>query len=638
MSRIFNGREIELLAPVGTFKDFLSLLNSSADAFYMGGKNFNMRMHRKDHNLNNEELTKAIIMAHENGKKIYITFNNMMSSSEMREAEDFLKFLEVVQPDALIIQDFGAVKLIRDLGLSLNMHLSVMANVHNVNMVRFAKELGITRVVTSREVSFSDIKNFVREVPDIEYEYFIHGDMCSVHGAQCMYSGMLFGKSSNRGLCMKPCRWPYKIGTSEDKTYPLAVKDMSLYRHIPELIMSGVNSFKIEGRMRGSEYLSSIIDYYSEAIDRFLQDPTGYSTDENVSKIFNNTRVRNLSTAYAFKKPGAINIDIAGDREPRVFSKAVEEFELKSERISEAKEILKSKDICTGKKPLLAVKVNNIEALKKACDGGADLLYLAGEVFRPDKPFKKQDIKEAASYAKGKKLFYVLPRMAYERQFTELSYLLPQLKELGVSGLVVGNAGELYEFYNKDMEFRGDFNLNIYNEISADFYRQHGLNAVTLSVEAPAHIVKSTLSSSQTPIEIIVQGAPAVMYLEHCIAAAKHGETSNDFCKDYCTEEIVSMEDENGVSHKVMCDQYCKNHILPTKDLCYLPVLKELTELGASAFRIEAQHYSTEQVALVTKLYRDIIDTIETYEWKEEYATTLFNITKRGQSLQSLNY
>lgn len=637
MKRIFNGREIELLAPVGTFEDFKSLLPSGADAFYMGGKDFNMRVQKKEHNLTNEELEKVIYMAHEKDKKVYITFNNMMNSSEISRSVDFLNFLDRVQPDALIIQDFGAVKLIKDEGLNLNMHLSVMANVHNLSMVKLAKKLGITRVVTSRELSFSNLKSFVREIPDMEYEYFIHGDMCSVHGSQCLYSGILFGKSSNRGLCMKPCRWPFIDKDENKKIYPLAVKDMCLYRHIPELLISGVNSFKIEGRMRDSEYLVSIINDYRTAIDRFIEDPTGYSNDEDTIKTIFDTRVRNISTAYAFRKPGAANIDITGEREPRFFSRPVEEFDMSYKRVEEVKAVLKRD--CTAKfnDVKLAVKVNNLEAFKKACDSGSDLLYIAGEVFRPDKPFKKQEIKEAVEYAKGKKVYYVMPRMAYERQFIELSMLVPELKNLGVAGVVVGNAGELYEFYDKELEFRGEFNLNIYNETAAAFYKEQGLSSVTLSLESPVEVVKNVLEKSDTPVEVMVQGAPAVMYLEHCLAAAEHGKTSEDFCSDYCTKEAFYLKDENNVAHRVFSDQYCKNHIILTKDICFLPILKELKDLGTKAFRIEAQHYTPEQVGEVVSIYRKAIDNLENSNYETDLLE-LEKVTGRKQSLQALNY
>lgn len=638
MKKIFNKRELELLAPVGTFEDFKNILHSGADAFYMGGKKFNMRVHRKDHNLSNEELEKAIDLAHGLGKKVYITFNNMMESSEIEESREFLKFLESVQPDALIIQDFGALKFIQDEGIKLNIHLSVMANVHNLGMIKLAKKLGVTRVVTSRECSFMDIKSFVKEVPDMEYEYFIHGDMCSVHGSQCYYGGILFGKSSNRGQCMKPCRWPFKDCTGNKNIYPLAVKDICLYRHIPELLISGVNSFKIEGRMRGSDYLTSIINHYREAIDRFIEDPTGYTTDENVSSFFYDNRVRNLSTAYAFKNPGASNIDITGEREPRVFSKPTEEFDITEERIQELKKLFKVDHPKKKNALQLAVKVNNLEALKRACDSGADLIYAAGEVYRPDKSFTKQDLKEAVEYAKGKKVFYVLPRMSFERQIIELNYLIPDLKKIGIAGVLVGNAGELYEFYDSDMEFRGDFSLNIYNEHSAAFYEKHGLSSVTLSIETSAKAAKAAFLKTKTPIELIVQGAPGVMYLEHCLIAAEHGKTSADFCNNYCSSGAFELKDEKGISHKVYSDQYCKNHIILTKDICYLPILKELKELGASAFRIEAQHYTPDQVEKVTAIYRNIMDNLQEFKWNYEHALKLTDITGRRQSIQSMNY
>lgn len=638
MGKIFNGRETELLAPAGTFEDFKNILHSGADAFYMGGKKFNMRVHRQEHNFSNEELEKAINMAHEEGKKIYITFNNMMSSNEIEESREFLKFLERVQPDALIIQDFGSVKLIQDEGLNLNIHLSVMANVHNLSMIKLAQKLGITRVVTSRECSFADIKSFVKEVPEMEYEYFIHGDMCSVHGSQCHYGGILFGKSSNRGVCMKPCRWPFKDCTGNKNIYPLAVKDICLYRHIPELLISGVNSFKIEGRMRGGDYLASIIKYYREAIDRFIEDPTGYTTDEKISSFFYDNRVRNLSTAYAFKNPGSANIDITGEREPRVFSRAIEEFDIKEERVQAVKELFKVDCPKKENRVQLAVKVNNLESLKKACDGGADLIYMSGEAFRPDKPFKKQEIKEAIEYAKSKKVFYVLPRMIFERQRIELTYLVPELKKMGIAGVLIGNAGDIYEFNDSDIEFRGDFSLNVYNEVIAAFYEGQGLSSVTLSIESPAEVVKTALLRSETPIEVIVQGAPVAMYLEHCLIAAEHGKTSTDFCEDYCSKGSFELKDENGINHKVYSDQYCKNHIILTKDICYLPILKELKELGAATFRIEAQHYTPEQIEKVTAIYRGVIDTLDNFQWSTEYVSKLTEITSRQQSIQSINY
>lgn len=142
MSRTYQGRSIELLAPVGTFADFKEVIQSAADAVYLGGKKFNMRMHNPKHNLTNDEILEAVAIAHQLGKKVYVTFNNMMTDAELADAEDYLRFLEAAQVDALIIQDFGAVQLIKELGLNLELHLSIMANTHNAEMLATANELG----------------------------------------------------------------------------------------------------------------------------------------------------------------------------------------------------------------------------------------------------------------------------------------------------------------------------------------------------------------------------------------------------------------------------------------------------------------------------------------------------------------
>ena len=261
MSRYFNQQEVELLAPAGNFEIFKQILHSGADAFYLGGKILNMRLHRKDFNFSNDEIVEAIQMAHELGKKVYVTVNNLLSSEDLLETEHYLRFLESAAPDAIIVQDMSIIALVQKLKLNLNIHASVMMNVHNLETIKKLRELGVTRVVTSRDIDLNTVKLFSAQT-DMEFEYFVHGDMCVAHGAQCTYSGILFGNSSNRGRCMKPCRWGYKINHGNlqyNTTFPMAVKDMYMYEHIPELIDAGVVSFKIEGRMRDAEYLICLL-------------------------------------------------------------------------------------------------------------------------------------------------------------------------------------------------------------------------------------------------------------------------------------------------------------------------------------------------------------------------------------------
>ena len=398
MSRYFNNQAVELLAPVGNFEIFKEVIHSGADAVYLGGKIFNMRMHRKDFNFTNEELEEAIKIAHSLKKKIYITVNNLLSSYDLTQAEDYLRYLEKLGPDALIVQDMSVIDLIRTLGLNLNIHSSVMMNVHNFETIKALEELGVTRVVTSRDIDLKTIKQFSVRT-NMEFEYFVHGDMCVAHGAQCLYSGILFGKSGNRGLCMKPCRWGYKInkeGQQYDTTFPMAVKDMYMYEHIPELIEAGVVSFKIEGRMRDASYLVDLINYYSDAIDRYIDDPISYNRKKHAKELFEN-RKRDFSTAYAFGNPGLSNINERYEgtgkfySTGKVFSNPVDEFDIKEERVSEIKDIL-SLDEGKINKPELTVKVNNYEAAMLAINEGVDKIYLSGEVFEPDAPFTKEEI------------------------------------------------------------------------------------------------------------------------------------------------------------------------------------------------------------------------------------------------------
>lgn len=628
MSRFFCGREIELLAPAGTMEGFGNIIYSAADAVYIGGKSFNMRMHRRDYNFTNQEIEEAIRLAHSLNKKVYITFNNLMDDKELVEAKEFLIFLEAVKPDALIVQDFGALSLIKKLGINIPIHASVMMNVHNREMIEELYKIGITRIVTSREMSLQSIQNYF-ENSKMEFEYFIHGDMCVVHGSQCLYSGLLFGMSSNRGLCMKPCRWPFKEGDGGTLNYNLAVKDISLYRHLPDLIAAGVCSFKIEGRMRDSKYLVDIINTYGRAIDRYIEDPSGYYVNEDFMEI-EEKKVRNLSTAYAFKTPGSYNIDIEGKLEPRIFSKATKELEITEDRVKSLKNILTSNKSIS--KPSLCVKVNNIAAFKSAVDSGGDEIYLAGDVFREDRPFSRAQIKEAVLYAKNKSVYITLPRMMKERQFTDLRANIDFYIEAGIKGVLITNLGGLTKIKNEKLNLIGDFTLNCYNSRSVDFYGNRGLSRVTASIEAKSSVLKSILKNSKTPVEVIVQGAPVVMYMDHCIYGAKHNVSSQDWCLEYCKNAPNELIDVNGMVHQVFPDQFCRNNMITSSDICYLPVLKEIIELGAKALRIEGQHYSPIVLGKVVKAYREVIDggscSIEELE----------GITQRGQSFGSLNF
>lgn len=617
MGRYFNNQEVELLAPAGNFEIFKEVINSGADAVYLGGKIFNMRMHRKDFNFTNEELEEAINIAHSLNKKLYITVNNLLSFEDLGQAEEYLTYLEKIKPDALIVQDMSIIQLIKKLELKLNIHSSVMMNVHNFETIKVLKELGITRVVVSREVDLKTIKQFSNKT-DMEFEYFVHGDMCVTNGAQCLYSGMLFGKSSNRGLCMKPCRWSFKINKEEniyDTTFPMAVKDMYMYENIPELIEAGVVSFKIEGRMRDAEYLVDLINYYSDAIDRYIDDPISYDRKKDADKLYKN-RKRDFSTAYAFGNPGLSNINERYEgtgkfySTGKVFSNPVDEIELKNERINELKSILKSEKAIESK-PSLSVKVNSYEAAMIAIEEGANRIYLSGDVFEPNIQFSKKEILSITENKNNSKIYLGMPRMMAEEDFSKYEHLLRN-NDLKLNGLLVTNLGAISRFKDLGLELIGDYSLNIYNSISAEFYKEQGINLASLSCESSAKNTKEALLTSNVPLEIIAQGSPVVMYMHHDLYEnTKVLNPSDKGKRKYNDKGVLILIDDKGNEHPIYRDNSGKNHMLLSKELCYMPILEDLAKLNVEGFRIEGCHYNNETLRFVIGKYKEALDNLD---------------------------
>lgn len=614
MSRFFNNKEIELLAPAGTFEIFQKIIHSGADAVYLGGKKLNMRMLRSDYNLSNDEIESAIAIAHSLNKKVYVTVNNLFSKEDLEDAKEYLEFLEKVQPDALIIQDFSILEFMRSLNLNLNLHASVMMNVHNLETINTLRECGITRIVASREMELQTIKELHTQT-DMEFEYFAHGDMCIAHGAQCLYSGMIFGKSSNRGQCMKPCRWNFtmkKDGLAYDTEYPMAVKDMYMYENLPEMIEAGILSFKIEGRMRDADYLVAMINYYSDAINRYIDDPICYDRKKDSQNIYE-TRKRDLSTCSAFGKPGLSNINRRYEGTGKIFSKPIEEIEISEAKIEQIKNVLKEKAFIV-QKPKLSVKVNSYSQAKAALEVGADAIYLAGEVFQENLPFSKSEILKLTKEKKTTKVYLGLPRMMFEEDFSKYSHLLHE-NNLGLDGLIVTNLGAIHKYKTLGLELIGDYSLNIYNHSAANFYKKQGLSIATLSLETPLIDAKEVIIKAPLPIEVIVHGSPSVMYMNYDLyenTKVLRSSRAENNC--HVDNKILVLVDEKKYEHPVYSDNFGRNHITLYKELCYLPFLKELNDIGVNHFRIEACHYDDIKLRKILSVYKEAISDLSKCE------------------------
>lgn len=614
MARYFNGREIELLAPAGTFEIFKEVIQSRCDAVYFGGPVLNMRMMRKGYNLTHEEIVEALDIAHRLDKKVYITVNNLFSEEDVEEAREYLRFLDGARPDALIVQDMAVLELIREMELSLPIHSSVMMNVHNLEMIYALRDLGVSRVVTSREMDLQTAK-LLGQRSGMELEYFIHGDMCSVHGANCYFSSHVFGMSSNRGKCMKPCRWDYRIkkdGYVYPAEYPLAVKDMFMYEHLPELIESGITSFKIEGRMRDKEFMVMLANSYGDAIDRYIDDPIGFDRTAD-SKVLYNNRKRDFSTAYAFGKPGLSNINRRYEgtgkfySTGKVFSTPTAERELSEKRVMEIRERLAKEQRSEQVKPKLAVRVNNMEQARLALELGVDNLYLSGDVYEPDRPFTKHDLKELGELKGRTKIYLGMPRMMTELHFDQYDQLLAG-ERLPIDGLMVTNLGAIRRYSTAGYPLIGDSNLNVYNHLSANLYTSLGLTQLAVSPEMTLEHFATFASRCDVPLEVVVHGTPALMYMEHDLYENTEvmepiGEEDNQ----HVPNSVLVLKTDKG-ENPVYRDQHGRCHLLFAKELCYLPLLAEMSEAGISSFRIEGTTYSAQELREIISTYQQVLE------------------------------
>lgn len=608
---LLNKKSVELLAPAGNWETLVAAIDAGADAIYLGGKHFNMRMLKSDANFDNEMLKKAVEYAHAHEVMLYITINNLISDEEIPELEEYLTYLNEIQPDAILIQDLAVAQIVKKLGLNITMHASIMMNSHNNATIKKLKEYGIRRVVVSREMSLKELSELKAVDSDFELEYFVHGDMCISESGQCIHSGVLFANSSNRGRCMKACRWPYKIideqtgqeqETTTDGDYRLALKDMCMYRNIPDLIQAGVYSFKIEGRMRSADFVANIVSIYRRAIDNYVADPAGYHVNEEDWKNLFENRVRDYSTCFAMDKPDSRAIGYTGKREPRFFSYAAKEADLDCEWLNDL-EAIKTAD----NKPKLAVKAATLAHAREALANGANILYVAGEVYRPHTPWTLGDIKTILQEAHnvGAKVIVNTPRTTLKDQCSELEQLCHDLNEIKPDGIMVGNLGAATIVRElTDLPIYADHSFNVFNHVATEFLQENGIVNATASYELPYAQVKTLVESSKLPMTITVHGNVEAMISDTNIPALnlKYDPLTNPEFND----KHFALLDTVGGKHSMRVDQFGRIHILFTNDLCLLPYIDKL--MGADTLRIEVQDYTPEVTGMLTKIYRDAID------------------------------
>ena len=265
-----NNRKIELLAPAGSFEGLIGAINGGADAVYLAGDRFGARAYAN--NFSREEICEALILAKLHNVKIYLTVNTLLKNVELNELFEYMKPLYDNGLDGVIVQDIGVFTCLKEWFPGLELHVSTQMTVTSLEGAKFLTDLGAKRVVLSRELTLDEVKNIVDA--GIETECFVHGSMCYCYSGQCLFSSVIGQRSGNRGRCAQPCRLPYKVNGNKKEEYCLSLKDMCTLEHLPELIESGIASFKIEGRMKNPAYAAWVTKIYRKYIDRYLANPS----------------------------------------------------------------------------------------------------------------------------------------------------------------------------------------------------------------------------------------------------------------------------------------------------------------------------------------------------------------------------
>lgn len=304
----------ELLAPGGSLDKLKTAIDFGADAVYIGGEAFSLRVAAE--NFSKEDMAEGIKYAHDRGKKVYLTANIIPHNSDV---EQFEKFVEEIRPmgfDAVLIADLGLFDMMKEFAPEIPIHVSTQANNVNYRSAQMWHKLGAKRVVLAREMSFKEIGEIREKIPDdLELEAFVHGAMCISYSGRCLLSNYMTSRDSNMGACSHPCRWNYSlveekrpgqymdVFENERGTFIFNSKDLCMIEHIPELVKSGITSLKIEGRVKTSYYVATVVGAYRREIDRYFDGPENYAFNPDEYAELCKVSHRPYTTGFYYRKP-----------------------------------------------------------------------------------------------------------------------------------------------------------------------------------------------------------------------------------------------------------------------------------------------------------------------------------------------
>lgn len=312
ISQIINGKrkiikKPELLAPAGNLEKLKVAIMYGADAVFVGGKEFSLRSQASNFSL--EDIQEGVEFAKKYGAHIHVTCNIILHQDNLEGLKDYLKKLDEIGVTAIIVADPYIMKIAKDMKLGLEVHVSTQLSTLNSQAISFYQNMGMDRVVLGREVTYNDLKRIMDKV-DVDIEYFIHGAMCIHYSGRCMLSNYLSRRDANRGGCSQSCRWYYDlyqdgelVNQENDMPFSMSSKDMSLVAHIGELIELGVDSFKIEGRMKSVHYIATVVSTYRKLIDTYCEDPDHFQQSDYFEKELLKAANRAFCHGFYYEHP-----------------------------------------------------------------------------------------------------------------------------------------------------------------------------------------------------------------------------------------------------------------------------------------------------------------------------------------------
>lgn len=708
----------ELLAPAGSLDNVFTAIDAGADAVYFGGKSFNAR--RFAHNLDDDEIVRAIRTAHLFGVKVYVTVNILMADTELDDLTIYLKSLDKAGVDGIIVQDMAVALLARRVVPNLPLHGSTQMTVADSDGVRFLEENGFTQAVLSRELSLADIQSVCASSP-LAIEVFIHGASCMAYSGQCLMSSFLGGRSGNRGACAQPCRQPYTLvrdgkDVMKQEAYVLSLKDLKGLEYIDDLLDAGVTSFKIEGRMKGDTYVRTVVTAYRKVIDAHNSSPKARKAahdeaaallDSAFNRSYQDDFLRgtvhrrtlteknpsgrqtaaDAAVGLTRKIPIYAHVDVDGDGrlgltlwdekahtavvaadfQPQPASKrpatidylkkplgrlgetpfALAEVtawdetkmipasvlnDLRRQAVDALTEVIladysrpsagkavpvpeRADGPETGKAMELVARCDTVDAVMAAAEHGADVVIFGGESYH-HRPFLKEDWQAAvkAAHDYGVALWAGTPRIVREAHRRAVQSELERAVASGIDGIYVG-AMAVFTMAKKvgsGLPIRADWSLNVFNSQAASAYAALGCSGITASLEATLRQIRDMAHKSPCLIEAVVEGRVEMMVTESCVISSFAGNGKKEGCPNVCQGGAYALRDRRDEDFPVATDQYCRNHILNSRDLDMAPYYKDLVRAGIAAIRIEGRGRSPKWLAEQVRRYRRLIDGTET--------------------------